>query len=438
MQRVEQGGSLNEDELVMPAAWARVVHPRRGGVAGPAVKPKPGGLSAPVGSSPQEAAAHALGVMDGRNDKLLMFVDAWFLDRGPGFAAAATVELASRRTSLQANSVNSALLRMRRFLAAANEADYAEVVHALAAHRRDERTRLAAAYLVPTEPAWADEACSAYRRTPSSYFESRLVMCILSTPEQFALLRSNRPQIGWYAGLGEFATLAEGLGAAALPILSDALDPNHRLDAETRRAGLSVIAALPGDEAFEALVKHLDQTNVRAAVIEAMNRYPVRALRLLAKAAGDRSGDAAGAANAVIARRLLAGHIKVHSELAAAPPSGLPQQAAGLVSKLAAEPLGRPEAADEELPELLVAPPWTRKNEKRAEPRVVAGLEPPALCRIAWAPGERETWARAGAFRWREDDGWEQQAQQAAKSGFPRIWDAGIFFTHAPERRPVS
>ena len=28
-------------------------------------------------------------------------------------------------------------------LAAANEADYAEVVHALAAHRRDERTRLA-------------------------------------------------------------------------------------------------------------------------------------------------------------------------------------------------------------------------------------------------------------------------------------------------------
>jgi hypothetical protein len=82
---------------------------------------------------------------------------------------------------------------------------------------------------------------------------------------------------------------------------------------------------VPTDEAFQMMLDRVDEKYVQSALLEAMRRYPVRALRLLAQA------------TSASARRLLTGHLLAEPELTAAALPGLPAEARAAVEKASAE-----------------------------------------------------------------------------------------------------
>ncbi len=199
------------------------------------------------------------------------------------------------------------------------------------------------------------------------------------------------------------ATLVDGIGPAVAPAVAGWLDDVEAADAKRRLLG--VLAAMPTDEAFAALVKRLNRPYVGPSLIEAMDRYPRRALRLLATAASGES-RVAGPADEMLQR-----HMAAHGELAAAELLSLGGAARELVESLmrsasAAYPPAPPEA----LPPVLVDPPWTGKR-TRTKPIVVAGLHPSVPTALAWLPGEREEWL-------------------ASKDVAPLGWDAYARFRH--------
>ena len=454
----DSAGLPDEDTLVIPQAWRRVIHPRRGDVPGPAVKLQPGtwekdgtvfaygkerisvsrnGGKAEAGqysgSTPKEAAALALRAMHRHEDKLWVFVDTWIRERGVVFAAAATASLGADSTYAGSKKRRDAFFRMRKILTSVSEAEYVEAVRTLAELRRDFASRLIVSYLVPTESAWADEVCDAYQPGGYDQFNRMLVTCVVGTPEQLAAVGPASQLVNYYTGVAEFATLAERLGAAAVPAFADILGSGSHTSSDTRRDTFAMLAQMPGDEAFELLATRLEEKYVPGVMLEAMARFPVRALRLLAKAANS------GTKSAPVARTLLAGHVRAHARLVEGVLPGLPEQDAKLISTLAQATVGRPDAAVDALPPLLVAPPWTRPRAKRAAPTVVAELEPPLIRRLDWAPGEREAWLAAYPHRSSETNDWEKLAEQYTANGFGRKWPAREFFLEAPDHlaRPL-
>jgi predicted DNA-binding WGR domain protein len=443
--------SPDEDTMVIPASWRRILYPRRGGVPGPAVKLQPGTWEqdgavfvyvdgrVPVprgdtkvedgqycGATSQQAAALALRILPRYDHKLWVFVDTWVQERGIAFAAAATVFLGSSDGSYgSVQTRRETFPRMRKILAAASDADYAEAVRALAEVRHTFTARLIASFLVPTETAWADEVCAEYKPGTHHQFDQLLLTCVLSTPEQLAVVGPANLLNNYYTGLADLETFAEGLGIAAVPAFAEVVSNGTYISTDTRRATMSVLAQLPCDEAIEILAKRLDEKYVSGAMLEAMGRFPVRALRLLATVANS------GTKSAPIARTLLAGHVRVHAGLVDDVLPGLPERDANLISALAQEAVGRPEASADALPPLLVAPPWTRHRAKRAAPKVLA-LEPPPLSQVDWLPGEREAWVGDNPYRPRGID-WEKRAEQHAANGFAHDWEAMEFFVQAPE-----
>jgi predicted DNA-binding WGR domain protein len=449
----------DEDTLVVPASWRRIIHPRRGDMPGPAVKLQPGtweqdgtvfvhdDARTPVprdvvkaepgrycGATPEEAGKLAQRVMPRHDQKLWGFVDTWVQERGIVFAAAATVSLGSDGSYGGSKTRREAFLRMRRILTAASEADYAEAVRALAELRGDFTSRVIVSYLVPTEMQWADEVCAEYHSASHHQFDQMLLSCVVSTPGQLAAVGPGNLLNNYYTGLAEMDTLAAALGAAAVPVFAALVNNGGYMSTDTRRGVLATLAHLPGDEAFELLANRLDEKHVSGATLEAMGRFPVRALRLLAKTANG------GTKSAPIARTLLAGHVRSHAGLVEAVlPGDLPEPDASLIATVAQESGGRPEASADALPPLLVAPPWTVRRAKRAAPTVLAGLIPPRISRIDWLPGERGTWEASNPYRPRDSE-WEKRAEQYATEGFGRrVWEAREFFAGAPEHlaRPL-
>ncbi|WP_301175088.1 DUF4132 domain-containing protein [Actinomadura geliboluensis] len=247
------------------------------------------------------------------------FADAWVLDHGLAFAACALTEASSialgpvprparrdtagavwlvsysgpnegwrgeirRATSddrMRAGdwvTEDTAARRLRALLAAAPEAEYADAVARLAAHRGDATRRRVAAYLVPTETAWVDESLTdAARMTVADH---ELLVCSLSTAAQ-------APHAGWIRVTpAVVATLLDGLGADAFPLLVQALRPAH--DAEkTRPIVLKALLEIPDEQLFSVLLDHIGEQGVPAALQEAVERYPDHALRVLEPLAGD-------------------------------------------------------------------------------------------------------------------------------------------------------
>jgi hypothetical protein len=420
--------SSEEHGPLIPESWLAIIHPRRGGVPAPAVELRPGLDGRQRDSTPAEAAALALKYMPGHDDKLWMFVDDWVQGRGIPFAAAATASIGRGTSHAGTKAPLDAFLRMRRHLASTSDADYAAAVQALAGLRQDFASLFIVSYLVPTETAWADEACAAYWTQIHSDFERRLLVGIVSTPQQLASVGSGLLG-GFGSDLAEIATLTEGAGTVAVPALVHLLGDGNQdsRDTEARRSACTALALLPCDEAFEALTARLGEKCVGSAVLEAMDRFPVRALRLLARASNGNGKSA------LLARTLLANHVRAHMQSVDGVLPQVPEREAKLISALAQETAARPEASLDTLPPLLVAPPWTRKRTERAEPAVVAGLEPPQLRTIEWAPGEQERWKSAALYDEPPVD-WEKRAEQYASQGFDYEWFAGRFFAQAPER----
>jgi hypothetical protein len=443
----------DEDTLVLPASWLRAIHPRRGGMPGPAVvvaKDADASLRALLAAketevdqvlanpasdpvlvaqatawrtgdgpvTPTGAAAIAALVLQAarhdERDRTRVFADAWVGAHGVVFAARATVEMAGLAISigrgLKALSTNPSgrpfirvwttddgpqqwhgwaeqlVFRMRAHLAAATDDDHAAAVTALSEFRDGSpRQRQLIAYLLPTQADWV-----ANELTGRVHFGT-LDIAMVQTVDQLELVVGNHANVHeLVSSTGLLATVADGVGPALAPVVDGWLGTQHTAhyywDTDDIKRLLGVLSAVPTDEAFGLLLARMEQKHVRAAVLEAMKRFPARALRMLAAAAAGTSATARASAE------LLRSHVIVNPAVASAVGPTLPAEAAERIAAIAASSVVMPDAPAEQLPALLVSPPWTVRR-AAAKPTVVTGLVAPVEAAMAWAPGEQESWA---------------------------------------------
>ncbi|MEV5827399.1 DUF4132 domain-containing protein [Spirillospora sp. NPDC052242] len=403
-----------EDVLTIPPAWLRLLHPRRGGTPlppprGGRAKEVPGLLDAAadalaalrseekleprlrdaarrhLGGEPDAVgaaavAATALAGEDGESGgRCRAFVDHWRAGHGLGFAACAAVELSRLRlatwdggwrlpfpkeTSSLGKIRLETLRHVRRLLAAAPDDQYADAVRRLAGHRTTAPRRRVVSYLVPTEAGWLEE--SAADPTDGS---DDIELKLLSIDRAERLGSPPSPLFFPYVSRGLLATLLDACGTDVLPLLLVTVDQN--LPPRVADVLLEAVAVLPTDDAFAALLERADRPRVRPALMSMMERFPVRAARLLA------------ATDTPAALNLLKIHLAARPDLA----GHLPEGARAVLGPRDTTP----EADPATLPAPLSGLPW----ERPVKP-IVQGLEAPSTRTIVWADGEREEWALAG------------------------------------------
>nr|WBO80155.1 DUF4132 domain-containing protein [Streptomyces sp. SBE_14.2] len=426
----------DEDTFVMPPAWRRLVHPRRGGIARSvsglradaqdlwderlkeqrdwieqmlaaersepeivdAVRAHLKGSPSPLGAAAIAPLTLHYQLPDG------IFVDAWARTHGLVFAARAVVDFfdieaywkqyGSRRenpwlryrsgTTTADHRARDFADRIRALVSTADEDTYRQVVDVLAKCRDTTRRRLVVSYIVPSELEWAAEVAAEADQVVQGDLRSML-LCSLNSPEQLAHFNGEF-EFGWNGWtMALVATLAEGVGPGIGAVVDAGLDQAY--GADKLRALAAALVELPTDEAFQVLLDRAGDKNVRRYLMEAMRRWPVRALRLMGAAATG-SGEKAS-----LVGQLLTAHIQAHPDLTAAALPQLPAEVAEFVEpKLSAE--GRvAEAPVEALPALLVSPPWTKRR-KAAKARVAGEVPVAPQPRAEWLPEEREAWAK--------------------------------------------
>ncbi|MEV0136739.1 DUF4132 domain-containing protein [Dactylosporangium sp. NPDC050688] len=438
--------SDDEDLLVFSAAWRKVFIPRRGGAPGPAVKlDRAGGaelltaataaiearLTHPDSDPELVAAARAYladpatGPVAGagavaalvshhtgwdRTARLAKLADLWIATRGVVFAAEAAVAAVGLDGGgywHNGKQVPPRLVwrtldgwgyfphwvalagRIRAALAVAADDEHAAAVAALRGHRQHSPQRRAAAtFLAPGERAWVDEDCADLAAGRPDRYRSKLLWCSAATATHLDQVAQSDPSSLAYDAEA-LATAIDGAGTAVTPHIVAWLDTG--IDAATQQRLLGVLAQLPGDEAFGALLDRLDRKYVPHATLDAARRFPRRALRLLA--ATDRRD----------ARDLLRVHVLANRDLVAEELPALPVAARERVEALLTDHSAVPDAPPSALPEVLVTPPWTVPHEP-AKPVVLPGLTGTAEPVVRWAPGERDAWA---AMRAQPADWWQ-------------------------------
>ncbi|MFV2178235.1 DUF4132 domain-containing protein [Actinomadura sp. LOL_016] len=417
-----------EDVLTLPDEWRRVLHPRRGGAAAPeptvdakapgaaarliarsdgvvealldagrpaaevdgAVRRHLGGTPDPVGAAVIAALAMRAHE-DARTPVWRTFVDAWTAEHGVGFAGRAVLEWcrtavrvehggewrgryavhASRDDGRTDRPGLPALRRVRSLLAAAEDAEQER----LDAHRTTDATRLVAAYLVPNRHDWVEESIA--DPDPRSHGDHALVLLLASagTVDQ---LRTAVPLLFWGQATRELlGTLADGVGPDVLEYFLENLDGSY-LESRDRDHILQAVALLPSDAAFDALLDRRDDKYARRALADALRRFPVRAMRLLAARGLD---------------DLLADHVRTHAETAVAALPSLPEGVRAVVEPLTEASARVPDALAADVPPVLVSPPW-----ETPVPKVVRELPAPPV-RTSWPDGVRDAWLAADTGR---------------------------------------
>ncbi|MFE5918463.1 DUF4132 domain-containing protein [Streptomyces sp. NPDC056468] len=446
----------DEESFEVPAAWRRLVHPRRGGIRRGAVEPHQDAGEKVAGRLKEEAAwieqmlssslsdarivEAARGHLSGSPSPLGaaalasmtmhyrlpsgVFVDTWVHDHGLAFAARAVVEyfdieahwlqygMNRQDPRLRYRPVGGHVEgqwarphfadRMRALLAAADEDSYREAVAALAPCRDAERGRIVVSYLVPGEREWVAECCTG--EVVDDPLLREMLLCSIGSPEQLGHFGS-RLHLHWGGWSMAFvATLAEGTGTAFAPMLDEGLDVAYGSDRTKVLAG--ALVELPSDDAFGILLARVEDKHVRPHLLEAMRRYPVRALRLLGTAA------LGSAKYASMARQLLAAHVHTHRKLTAAVLPDLPAAVADLVEPMLTNSDRVADAPPQALPALLVSPPWAKKRTAR-KARVADETPVVPEPRVAWLPGEREEWAGTKSWygRWRDKYAWSREIE---------------------------
>ncbi|MER7791394.1 DUF4132 domain-containing protein [Streptomyces sp. NPDC097640] len=357
-------GAPEECEFVVPEAWRDRVHARRGGIAADvarvdtraagaircrlakiqadvdgaldheqsekemaqAARDHLGGEPNPLGAAVLAALIWSLSNWD--EEKCESFTDAWAAQHGLLFAARATAELSrvivqyrAKRPTFDGwvgaldddsgasgfDDIEGAAHRMRELLAVAGDAEYQEVEAALADHRLTGYQRVVVSYLLPTRADWVD-ALVATPLKASYARRSPMLVGALGSAGQLSLLRERQGD-AWLEIPRLAHTVAEGVGSALGPALVELLDGKQVRDRAALGSVFGVLAAMPGDETFDALATRLGEPGAHAAVQEARERFPVRALRLLASVAWGNSRRAR------LAKRLLRDHVKARPAL---------------------------------------------------------------------------------------------------------------------------
>ncbi|MGP3689692.1 WGR and DUF4132 domain-containing protein [Streptomyces sp. IBSNAI002] len=479
----------DEDTFTLPEEWKRNLYPRRGGVPCDVPAVEADALRAlreslersaetveRVLSSPQSdpalveaARAHRSGSPSPLGAAVLAelqtggspapsVVDAWAAEFGLPFAARAAAEMQeihaewaspspgdrSRKEAVVMTAdpdvhhrgtwgrmaARHPLARIRALLSVADEETYRAAVAGLATARRTPRQQITACFIAPAEQEWVEECCAdpALRAHPDRAVREML-LCSLGSPGQAALF-DDRGDLGWTVrNAAVVPTVAEGIGVAMAPLAAGELN-RHYIDTDDTKAIAAALVELPSDEAFGFLVERLDDKYVRIAVAAAARRYPVRALRLLAKAAGGAGPTAS------MAGQLLVTHVAAHRELVLGLLADLPEELAARVGPLARQEGRVAEVPEETLPPLLTSPPWTRKRTV-ATPRTVGGLAAPEEPRTRWRTGEREAWAATESWvtTWEPYHPMETYVEHLRQGMRRRQWDALAVFVKGPEEQ---
>ncbi|GAA2337840.1 DUF4132 domain-containing protein [Dactylosporangium salmoneum] len=408
--------------LDLPASWRRSIHPRRGGAAvpyEPATSPRP--VVSPADASALDVAtavAARLGDPTARHAlpaDVRVLADDWIDQRGLGFAARTCVQYADLCGDERGGPGRYAELllgQVRRALAAAPEEQFTAAVAALEAERPSSSpaARVAATFLVPTRADWLDADLDLL---PPQHPRWPLLLACVTTPAQAAHVVSRLDSIDWF-GVHDptvLHTLTEALGDGILDVYGDDWAGATWIGGygvtDFLREMAGALAVLPTERAFQALVDAADRKGVPAALAEAAERFPERAMRLLeASAARPRIGD------------LLRLHAARHPELA---PEHL-----------------RPAAADGDggsVP-VLAAPPWTTRG-KPAKPVVLTGLTCTDEPEVAWRPGERERLIAGLSQPYSQHD--YPALAEGVRAGTARDWEAESLFLHGPDEiaRPM-
>ncbi|GAA3217559.1 DUF4132 domain-containing protein [Dactylosporangium siamense] len=324
----------NEDLLVLPSSWLPGLYPRRGGVAVPAPFPtkdavkklerlvaaKAGnltgslahpetdpdlraaaqGVASPLGAA--VVAAKVLRHVAGTRVDTTVIADAWIAAHGLVFAAVAAAELVGLRVGepgarwlrpnepivrrLPAEDTNLEWLpilgRVRAHLVAANDEDHAAVRDVLATVRTAHGlpARAVTSFLMPECKDWVDEDIATCTARTAGHSVG-LVMFALGDAEQLSRFTVSPWRTQLLASDGALATVMDGVGTALAPVLGELLGSLLPYHTEERERIATALAALPDDDAFRTLIAHAEQPQVRLALLDAGQRFPVRAIRLL-------------------------------------------------------------------------------------------------------------------------------------------------------------
>lgn len=306
---------------------------------------------------------------------------------------------------------------LRARLAAASDEVYAEAVELISEVRRHPLQKVVAAYLVPTCDDWVEDLWARPGEIPFGHLPGWLPFCALGKPHQPAAL--GQP-LGFDCRRDVVATLLDGVGVdAVVPLLIEALDGPYKTTADEVRSVLDFLIALPRDKAFMALVDRLNRPEVMPALSTAARRFPVRAMRLLPRAPQ--------------AAELLSTHVRANPDIAAEVARDLPAEQAAAIQGILDANQRLPEAED--VPLLLVEPPWTRPRTK-AKPVVIKDLPAPGLRAVAWGPGERETWAARESHLWdlrAEGTDFAARAAEVAKGHTFYVTERPTLFLKGPD-----
>ncbi|MGV9364016.1 DUF4132 domain-containing protein [Amycolatopsis sp. NPDC003731] len=377
----------------------------------------------------------------GGQEEAWRIADAWWA-RGPGFAVRAAATM-TQVVHSDHYPDGTALLerwtercrglfpgeyplfrRLRALLAAAGDAEYEAATAALAAFRTEPAGQVVASYLVPTREDWAREMLAAVRPLGEFGVDWTSVLQALSTRDQLEAVPA--VVLRWRLQAEEVRyTLFDAMGAASAPLFARALDADPS-GGDSRRFLLSVLAGLPGDEAFELLVTRLGQKHVQPVVAAGMAGTPERAVRLLARAATTQ------AAYAEEANFLLRSHVAAHPDVATGVLPDLDAAERALVERALAGEERLPSVADEALPRVLVDPPWAASHARRT-PTVLSGLSVPAEPKLVWDPGEKAEWAEWHTRLHRGLYGGWQRAAEEYDAGKLYAPDGPTLFVKAPD-----
>jgi hypothetical protein len=476
-QTVVEYKVASEDRFVLPDAWLKHVHPRRGGaatrpfVADPQARTRidrvlaeqqhvvarilaaastPEAIRAATAqwlagaADPLGAATAAMIIQRGGEVDGATLADAWIDRHGLRFAALAAVEMATLlivddslppgwhgapmadpgiRRRLPADHHDDSLpglwqlLRVRAALASAPEAEFEEVLAALAAHRAGPAPARAASSVLVPRADWVERDVADTLSDRDHRRASMLLYSVTAAGQAAALA----PMVDLIHAAADdlVITLVDGVGPAIAPVLFHWIDDEytHYLSSGAVPRLLSTLAALPGDEVMRGLLSRSFRRNVKAALLKSIARYPARAIRVLAEA-----GD-----------ELLRVHVINHLDLAGRVLPLLSPEAAGRVRAVVATRDEMATAPASAMPPVLADPPWqTRK--KAARPPVVPGLICTDTAQVHWLPDEREDWAeRAGWYRDEPTTDWSALGDRVVDG--TRRWsdEPGRFFTRAPE-----
>jgi hypothetical protein len=281
---------------------------------------------------------------------------------------------------------------LRTMIANADAAEYERVVAAVGARRGTPGQRLAAAFLLPDEHAWVDDACDALQSGAAGGTRMEGPWRFVGSPDQVKRLGEKRISLTDLHD-GTVPELVVHLGAAALPILI-ATFKYKSLAAPARARLFDGIAAIPTDEAMAYLLDRVGEPQVNEALAQAVSRFPLRAARLAAP-------------------RVRAYSTAERWKLAGVPRSIVDSALLGLLDPVAREAIeallgggALPELSADRLPSMLAAPPW--RQVRRALPPM-KGLKPPSEVVLRWEPAE---FARAMAI-WPAFQSWDEDAYWA-------------------------